>query len=62
MRSATINHASAALVAQKQEEIEQIEEAVNRIPIPLGFTNQLYDLRQHIDVVRRHLSAVRPVA
>lgn len=56
------NHASAALVAQKQEEIEQIEEAVNRIPIPLGFTNQLYDLRQHIDVVRRHLSAVRPVA
>ncbi len=52
-------HAPHLLVAQKQAQIEEIEEAVNRIPIPLGFTNQLYDLRQHIDVVRRRLSAVR---
>ena len=54
--------ADPVLVAQKQVQIEEIEEAVNRIPIPLGFTNQLYDLRQHIDVVRRRLSAVRAAA
>ena len=50
------------LVAEKQAQIEEIEDAVNRIPIPLGFTNQLYDLRQHIDVVRRRLKAVRAAA
>ena len=54
--------ASAALVAEKKAQIEEIEEAVNRIPIPLGFTNQLYDLRQHIDVVRRRLGTVRTLS
>ena len=53
------HNAAPAIIAQKQAEIEEIEDAVNRIPIPLGFTDQLYDLRQHIDVVRRRLSAVR---
>ena len=50
--------ANAVLIADKKAEVEAIEEAVNRIPIPLGFTNQLYDLRQHIDVVRRRLASV----
>jgi hypothetical protein len=40
-------------------EIDRIEEAVNRIPVPLTFSNQLYDLRQHIDVVRRRLNVLR---
>jgi len=35
---------------------------VDRIAIPLGFSNQLYDLREHIDVVRRRLAAVRAPA
>jgi len=37
---------------------------VNKISLPLGFTNQLYDLREHIDVVRRRLTSLRhqPVA
>ena len=51
--------AGAAMIAQKQGQLEDIEEAVNRIPIPLGFANQLYDLRQHIDVVRRRINSVR---
>jgi uncharacterized protein len=38
-------------------EIDRIEAAVNGIPVPLGFSNQLYDLREHIDVVRRRLAA-----
>lgn len=54
--------AAPALIAEKKAQIEEIEEAVNRIPIPVGFANQHYDLRQHIDVVRRRLSAVRSVA
>jgi uncharacterized protein len=48
-----------AQLAQKQARIEEIEEAVNQIPVPLGFSNQLYDLRQHIDVVRRRLTGAR---
>ena len=52
-------HTSLEEVAAKQAQVEDIEEAVNRIPIPLAFTNQLYDLRAHIDVVRRRLNAVR---
>lgn len=50
---------SLDVVAAKKAQVEDIEEAVNRIPIPLAFTNQLYDLRAHIDVVRRRLNAVR---
>lgn len=54
--------AGVALIAQKQGELEEIEEAVNHIPIPLGFANQFYDLRQHIDVVRRRINSVRATA
>jgi uncharacterized protein len=39
--------------------VDGIEAAVDRISIPLGFSNQLYDLREHIDVVRRRLAAMR---
>jgi TRAP transporter TAXI family solute receptor len=50
--------ASPAQVAQAAAEIDRIEAAVNKITLPLGFTNQLYDLREHIDVVRRRLAAL----
>ncbi|MEI8393905.1 MAG: TAXI family TRAP transporter solute-binding subunit [Rhodospirillaceae bacterium] len=40
------------------EEINRIERAVNRLPVPLSFANQLYDLREHIDGARRRLSGV----
>ncbi|RTL69988.1 MAG: C4-dicarboxylate ABC transporter substrate-binding protein [Hyphomicrobiales bacterium] len=46
-------------VARAAGEVERIEEAVNRIPVPLAFANQLYDLRQHIDVVRRRLNVLK---
>lgn len=51
-------HTDPAVVVAKRAQVEDIEDAVNRIPIPLAFTNQLYDLRAHIDVVRRRLNAV----
>lgn len=46
-------------LARGMAEIDRVEEAVNRIPVPLAFASQLYDLRQHIDVVRRRLSALQ---
>jgi hypothetical protein len=50
-------------IAAALDDIERIEAAVNRLPVPIGFANQLYDLREHIDVVRRRLAGMRqPVA
>ena len=51
--------ASPQRTAAALAEVDRIEEAVNRLPIPLGFANQLYDLREHIDVVRRRLAALK---
>ncbi|MEI6558865.1 MAG: TAXI family TRAP transporter solute-binding subunit [Rhodospirillaceae bacterium] len=48
--------------AEALSEIERIERAVNLIPVPLAFANQLYDLRGHIDVVRHRLEALRRTA
>ena len=48
-----------AEIASALAEIERVEQAVNRLPVPLAFANQLYDLRGHIDVVRRRLTAAR---
>jgi uncharacterized protein len=47
--------ASPQQVAQAAADIDRIEASVNEITLPLGFTNQLYDLLQHIEVVRRRL-------
>jgi uncharacterized protein len=42
--------------AQQLAELDRIEEAVDDIPIPLAFSDKLYELRQHIEVVRRRLT------
>ena len=39
----------------KTAELDRIDHAVSRIEVPLPFSNQLYDLRGHIDIVRRRL-------
>jgi hypothetical protein len=41
----------------KQAEIERIEEAVSHIRFPLTFSDQLYNLRSHIDIVRRKITS-----
>ncbi len=51
--------ADAELIRRKRARVEEIELAVNEIPLPLTFTNQLYDLRAHIDIVRRRLGELR---
>jgi TRAP-type uncharacterized transport system substrate-binding protein len=43
-------------LVEKQSEIERIEEAVSHIRFPLTFSDQLYNLRSHIDIVRRKIA------
>src|SRR5262245_50159568 len=38
------------------DELDRIEAAVDNIPVPLAFSDKLYELRQHIDIVRRRLT------
>lgn len=47
-------------IAAKLARVEEIESAVNAVPVPLDYASQIYDLRQHIDVVRRRLAAQKP--
>ena len=42
--------------AKHLSELDRIESAVDDIPIPLAFSDKLYELRQHIEVVRRRLT------
>jgi len=35
--------------------LEETERAVNNIPTPLAFTDNLYFFREHVDVVRRRI-------
>jgi hypothetical protein len=37
-------------------ELDRIESAVDDIPIPLAFSDKHYELRQHIEIVRRRLT------
>ncbi len=42
-------------VADYRRRLDKLEEMANTRPIPLAFTNQVYTLRQHIDMVRADL-------
>ena len=41
----------------KQAEIERIEEALSKMHFPLTFSDQVYNLRSHIDMVRRKIAS-----
>ena len=41
----------------KEAEIERIEDAVSKIHFPLNFSDQVYNLRSHIDIVRRKIAS-----
>jgi TRAP-type uncharacterized transport system substrate-binding protein len=43
-------------------ELDRIEVAVDEIPVPLAFSDKLYELRQHIEIVRRRLTGQGPAA
>jgi len=42
--------------ATKLEELNRIEMAVDNIAVPLEYADQLYELRQHIDLARRRIA------
>jgi hypothetical protein len=48
--------------AEHLAELDRIETAVHDIPVPLAFSDKLYELRQHIDIVRRRLTGAAQVA
>jgi TRAP-type uncharacterized transport system substrate-binding protein len=50
-------NANAISLPETKIEIERIEDAVSHIRFPLTFTDQLYNLRSHIDIVRRKIAS-----
>jgi hypothetical protein len=44
-------------LAQLRAELERIDAQTEHIGLPLSFTNELYDLRAHIHMVRKRLLA-----
>ena len=50
-------NANAISLPGTKMEIERIEDAVSHIQFPLTFTDQLYNLRSHIDIVRRKVAS-----
>jgi hypothetical protein len=60
VENGTLGQRSPGEAARARAEIDRIEAAVSKIVLPLSFTNQLYDLRDHIDIVRRRLTPHAP--
>src|SRR5215472_1859400 len=48
--------------AAKLGELDRIEAAVDNIPVPLGFADRLYELRQHVELTRRRLGGAAHAA
>jgi TRAP-type uncharacterized transport system substrate-binding protein len=44
-------------LSRKQAEIERIEDAVSHIQFPLTFSDQVYNLRSHIEIVRHKIAS-----
>ena len=59
--SIDLNNSDGNMIEQ-QAELERIENAVSHIRFPLAFTDQLYDLRGHIHIVRRRFTPQTSVA
>jgi hypothetical protein len=52
--------ANHKVLLHKLAEIERIEDGVSEIHFPLRFSDQVYNLRSHIDIVRRKLASRIP--
>lgn len=48
---------SARQLQEIHAELDQIDQLVQRVKVPLHFSDQLYDLRGHIDLVKQRLAA-----
>jgi hypothetical protein len=47
------NSGGRKISAEVQNELQRIEDAVSHIRFPLAFSDQVYNLRSHIEIVRR---------
>lgn len=64
----SVEHALEGVTPERRDEVcklqlrrlDEIEERVNRISIPLSFAEELYELRRHIDFVRRRIRNLMP--
>ncbi len=50
------SHFEAAREAEYRQRLDNIETEANNLSIPLGFTDQLYTLREHINLARQTLA------
>jgi len=46
-------------VERKEQELDRIEEAVQRISVPIQFAADLYNLRDHVEFVKRRIEHLR---
>jgi TRAP transporter TAXI family solute receptor len=53
----SISSSGGAQSNEPRVEIDRIENAVSQMRVPLALANQLYDLRGHIEIVRRRFAA-----
>ncbi len=47
------------MIEQKERELDRIEEGVQKISVPIQYTAELYNLRDHVEFVRRRLVQAR---
>jgi TRAP transporter TAXI family solute receptor len=52
---AALPKGASAEAAELHTELETIDEAVSRTPVPIQFAEQFYNLREHLDLVRQRL-------
>jgi len=49
------HHAETGRLGEFRQRLDAIEEAASSLPVPLAFTDLIYTLREHINLVRRSL-------
>jgi len=54
------HHPTGDQLAEAKIELDRIDRAVSRVAVPLAFSDQFYDLRQHIDFIKRRLDGHSP--
>ncbi len=46
--------------SQIHRQLDEIDDAVGRLPVPIQFAEQFYNLRTHLDLVRERLKSKAP--
>ncbi|ADP71581.1 TRAP-type uncharacterized transport system periplasmic protein [Rhodomicrobium vannielii ATCC 17100] len=61
-KNLTHKKASAEFIAQKERDLDKVEEAVWRISVPTHLSADLYTLRDNVEFVRRRIVSLREAA